>query len=952
MSASGSPGFDGRFSPFRVFSTVVAICAGLAVLVGSPATCAYAASIYTVTTNTDDYGGTPTTVTGTASHCPANGTATGCTLRDAVTAALGDPGSTIKFAVTGTNTLAFVLPAITVNTTIAGPGANALTISGGYQQFSVSGALTTVTVSGLTLANANNTVVGTGLMPSYAGAIYNLASTLTVDHVVFLNNTTGQPSLPGEGGAILNNTGSLTVNDCMFIGNSVQYSGVGGAITSVGTLKVSGSTFIGNASESGSAIYSLSGLSISDSTFTENDAAFSGAVTFTSGTVTVTNSTFVGNLAGFGPNEGTGIFNDGSPATLVVTNSILDVPTGGAACVTTSTPSDCPISGINGNIVAAVSALELAPLGYYGGPTETMLPLAGSPAHCAGASPSFPGTDQRGFAADLSCGAGLVDAGSVQTNYLTVTTAADDPTTSTATCGTTCTLRDAINAAMADGNGDIDFATGVNGGTIALGAALPTISTPGTIDVVGPGANLLTISGNNAYPILNIAEGTVDLGGLTIANGKTTGSGAGINNSGTLTLSHVVLSGNSAATDGGAIENSGAVLASDSTLSGNKATLGSAIYNTGSVGMTYSTVAGNAASTSGGIYNSSGAAMTAVNSTFAGNTGSAGAGIFNSGALTMSNSVLDTATECSGSGCPAASGGGNVVGASLSALGVYGGPTPTVLPEPGSSAICAGSAANLPLFVTTDQRGFANENTTYTGYSATASCVDAGAVQTNYTAVQFTGAGPYVATQNAPGTTPPLVVAVTENGQNIGGVAVTLTFSGTGTATGLTATTAAGTGATFSGLTVNTASASGDTLAVSLAVVGTDTLTAAPVALTVNPGSAAPTIIFTVPNHTYGDAPFIVAATSNSPGTITYSVVTGPATISGSTVTLTGAGMVELLASQGAATGYLAGSQTATFTVSPASQTITFTGLPAIATYGSAGPYTLNGSASSGLAVS
>ena len=56
----------------------------------------------------------------------------------------------------------------------------------------------------------------------------------------------------------------------------------------------------------------------------------------------------------------------------------------------------------------------------------------------------------------------------------------------------------------------------------------------------------------------------------------------------------------------------------------------------------------------------------------------------------------------------------------------------------------------------------------------------------------------------------------------------------------------------------------------------------------------APTISFTVPNQTYGVAPFTVSATSNSSGAITYSVVSGPATISGSTVTITGVGTVVL----------------------------------------------------------
>jgi len=112
----------------------------------------------------------------------------------------------------------------------------------------------------------------------------------------------------------------------------------------------------------------------------------------------------------------------------------------------------------------------------------------------------------------------------------------------------------------------------------------------------------------------------------------------------------------------------------------------------------------------------------------------------------------------------------------------------------------------------------------------------------------------------------------------------------------------------------------------------------------------SPTIVFTVPNHTVGDPPFTVAATSNSPGAITYTVVSGPATISGSTVTLTGAGTVTLQASQAATGTYASGTQDATFTVAKEPQTITFAQPASPVTYGVA-PITLSASASSGLAV-
>jgi hypothetical protein len=77
-----------------------------------------------------------------------------------------------------------------------------------------------------------------------------------------------------------------------------------------------------------------------------------------------------------------------------------------------------------------------------------------------------------------------------------------------------------------------------------------------------------------------------------------------------------------------------------------------------------------------------------------------------------------------------------------------------------------------------------------------------------------------------------------------------------------------------------------------------------------------PTITFTVPNHHTQDLPFSVSASSNSSGTITYSVVSGPAMISSNTVTLTGgAGTVVLQASQAASASYVAGTQNASFPV-------------------------------------
>jgi len=120
--------------------------------------------------------------------------------------------------------------------------------------------------------------------------------------------------------------------------------------------------------------------------------------------------------------------------------------------------------------------------------------------------------------------------------------------------------------------------------------------------------------------------------------------------------------------------------------------------------------------------------------------------------------------------------------------------------------------------------------------------------------------------------------------------------------------------ATISGNTVTATGAGAVTLQCSQPAAGLFTAATVQAGVTVNP--AIPQITFSVPNQTYPAAPFTVSATSDSPGAITYSVMSGPATISGNTVTLTGTGTVMLQASQAATTNYTQGGELTSFTVS------------------------------------
>jgi hypothetical protein len=212
-------------------------------------------------------------------------------------------------------------------------------------------------------------------------------------------------------------------------------------------------------------------------------------------------------------------------------------------------------------------------------------------------------------------------------------------------------------------------------GAINLTQALPDLNQ--SIDIEGPGSNLLTVRRNTGgdYRVFTVTSGTVTISGLAIANGVAA-SGGGVYNSGTLTISNVRISQNDRGVPyeirGGGIYNSGDLSVDASTISANGTNnncygcggYGGGIYNsnTGSLTINNSTIAGNAVegwsydgtsvALGGGIYNSNTGSLTINNSTIYGNiagsswcsydctaTGVAG-GIANGGPLMITNSTV------------------------------------------------------------------------------------------------------------------------------------------------------------------------------------------------------------------------------------------------------------------------------------------------------------------------
>jgi predicted outer membrane repeat protein len=322
-------------------------------------------------------------------------------------------GDTIDFAsgVTGTITLGGTLT-LTTNVTITGPGANLLTISGG-------GTMTVFTVnSGVTASISGLTITGGG-GSGYGSGIFN-QGTLTVSNCTLSGNSTGSGSSSGGG---IDNYGTLTVSNST-ISNNTAGNRYGGGINNQGTLTVSNSTFSGNTASLGGGISAgIGSVTVSNSTFSNNTASNGGGggISAGIGSVTVSNSTFSGNTAA---NYGGGIYSQGSfpGMSTTITNSIV------AGNITTNAPGDdcdgCTSSGTN--LISTSSSSPspmLGPLQNNGGPTETMMPLTGSPALNAGSGSTLP-TDQRGFPRPTGSGV-TSDLGAVQVGPLVVTTTAE-----------------------------------------------------------------------------------------------------------------------------------------------------------------------------------------------------------------------------------------------------------------------------------------------------------------------------------------------------------------------------------------------------------------------------------------------------------------------------------------------------------------------------------------------
>lgn len=370
---------------------------------------------------------------------------------------------TFTSGLTGTITLTGGSLGIWSPVDIQGPGADVLTVSGNENSqvfYLYTGSSTPVTLSGLRITEGKSSWGGGGIAAydssltlnrvkidgnsatNHGGGLWadGFNMTLEIHESEISGNTAG-----GKGGGVYveDTGGALVIEDSIISGNAA--GGHGGGIyfydpdhsVTIERTTIANNTAVG--AGGGVGLYSMDAgtFTIRNSTFANNQASKGGGLFIEDSdqTVAISGSTFSGNLATSGAGGAVhldGLYSDFTISHTTIVNNQADTGGGGIYAAGQSVALDHCILAANSassgnpdfdgsssfqlsyslvgptgtatvsNLVGSqlnVTSLQLSALGDYGGPTQTHLPLPGSPALNAGLSAlgeGAPSTDQRG----------------------------------------------------------------------------------------------------------------------------------------------------------------------------------------------------------------------------------------------------------------------------------------------------------------------------------------------------------------------------------------------------------------------------------------------------------------------------------------------------------------------------------------------------------------------------
>jgi hypothetical protein len=392
------------------------------------------------------------------------------------------------------------------------------------------------------------------------GAIYAAAGAVTLYNSTLSNDIAGG----GKGGDILGDgrggfggsglggtiyaaAGAVTLynstlsNDTAVPGNGGSGQGGNGSPGIRGT--------------SGGGLYNASStLTLTDCTLAGNSSDGRGGGLFNRGTATLTDCTLAGNSAALGGGGGISELQ----GTLTLADCILWGDSGGECEIFQSSPT-VSYSDVQGGWTGTGNIdLDplLAPLGDYGGPTQTMALLPGSPALDAG-DPTFssPGaTDQRGLPRVAD---GRLDIGAFESRGFTLK-AAPGSTPQRAAVGTAFANALAVNLISNEPDVLVPDGTAIGytvapaaGGAAATLSAATAATGGGQASVTAtanafPGAYTVTVAIAGASPLTfdleNLAVPTVTVNpvnlvyGTALADGQLSGTATAVVNGQTVSV--------------------------------------------------------------------------------------------------------------------------------------------------------------------------------------------------------------------------------------------------------------------------------------------------------------------------------------------------------------------------------------------------------------------------------